>query len=250
MPTINQRPPAVPGKFNLRPAGERINAIIIHCTEGATAAGAFTVLDDPAAQASWHYTVDRNGTIYQHVAEISRAWHAGESYYAGLSDWNDFAIGIELVGTEEIGYTDEQYASLIWLVRQIVGRWPIRADLVVAHSAVAIPAGRKADPGPLFDWSRLRAGVPSLWPPPPPKPIPPAPTPPAGFVAYAGWAWQQVAADLSPALVTKYVGWPLEPERDQQINGTIYRVQVCERLMLVKGQWPAAGGPKAKRAAK
>ncbi len=46
-----------------------------------TAEEALARLCDPAAAVSAHYTIDRDGTVYAHVPETQRAWHAGVSYW-------------------------------------------------------------------------------------------------------------------------------------------------------------------------
>jgi len=123
-------------------------------------------LCDPAAKVSAHYTIDEDGTIYAHVPEARRAWHAGVATWAGATDINACSIGIELVNPgHEFGYRDfaeDQIAALITLCHSILMRHPIPSARVLAHSDVA-PA-RKEDPGELFPWAGLaKAGI-GLWP--------------------------------------------------------------------------------------
>ncbi|HEY0265536.1 MAG TPA: N-acetylmuramoyl-L-alanine amidase, partial [Rhizomicrobium sp.] len=115
---------------------------------------------------SAHYTVDEDGTIYAHVPEARRAWHAGVSWWGGATDINARSIGIELVNPgHEFGYrafAEPQVQALITLCHGILLRHPIPSARVLGHSDVA-PA-RKADPGELFPWERLaKAGI-GLWP--------------------------------------------------------------------------------------
>jgi N-acetylmuramoyl-L-alanine amidase len=140
--------------------------LVLHYTGMKTAGAALEKLCDPAAKVSAHYTVDEDGTVYAHVPEVLRAWHAGVSSWAGVSDINARSIGIELVNPgHEYGYrdfTDPQIEALITLCHGILLRHPIPSARVLGHSDVA-PA-RKEDPGELFPWERLaRAGV-GLWP--------------------------------------------------------------------------------------
>ena len=100
---------------------------------------------------SAHFFVRRDGSLLQFVPCAARAWHAGESSWRGRPRCNDFSIGIELEGTDEIPYATPQYAMLARLVRALRRRYPI--EDVVGHSDVA--PGRKTDPGPAFDWARL-----------------------------------------------------------------------------------------------
>jgi N-acetylmuramoyl-L-alanine amidase len=151
-----------------RPLGAAIDMLVLHYTGMMTAQEALARLCDPAAKVSAHYTVDRDGTVYAHVPEERRAWHAGVSFWAGRPSVNDVSIGIELVNPgHEFGYvpfTEEQVESLIELCREILARHPIPPHRVLAHSDVA-PA-RKADPGELFPWQRLAdAGI-GVWPTP------------------------------------------------------------------------------------
>lgn len=111
-------------------------------------------------EVSAHLYIDRGGDLTQFVPLTERAWHAGASSFRGRSRCNDFAIGIELEGTDTTPYTDEQYKSLVPLVTAIIRAYPrIDARAIAAHSDVA--PRRKSDPGPAFDWQRLYDGLPA-----------------------------------------------------------------------------------------
>ena len=99
--------------------------------------------------------IRRDGEVVQYVPFDKRAWHAGVSMYHGRERCNDFSIGIELEGTDTTPYTDSQYQQLAALTRTLIGLYPAIADNITGHSDIA-PA-RKTDPGPAFDWPRLRA---------------------------------------------------------------------------------------------
>jgi N-acetylmuramoyl-L-alanine amidase len=147
---------------NMRP----IDTLVLHYTGMQSAAAALDRLCDPAAQVSSHYVVDEDGTVWRLVAEARRAFHAGISYWQGDTDLNRVSIGIEIVNPgHEWGYRpfpEAQMAAVEALCRDILARHPIPPDRVVGHSDIA--SDRKADPGELFDWSRLaRAGI-GLWP--------------------------------------------------------------------------------------
>ena len=145
-----------------------IDILVLHYTGMKTAAEALGRLCDPAAKVSAHYTIDRDGTIYAHVPEDRRAWHAGVSYWAGERNVNARSIGIEIVNPgHEFGYipfADAQIDALIELAQGILTRHPIPAQRVVGHSDVA-PA-RKTDPGELFPWEHLAKEGIGLWPKP------------------------------------------------------------------------------------
>jgi AmpD protein len=105
---------------------------------------------------SAHAVVRRDGAITQYVPFAARAWHAGESSYRGRAACNDFSVGIELEGSDEIAYMEPQYQSLASLVRSLCGAYPtLGIERMAGHSDIA--PGRKTDPGPAFDWPRLRA---------------------------------------------------------------------------------------------
>jgi len=106
---------------------------------------------------SCHLLVRRDGELVQYVPLNRRAWHAGASCYAGRECCNDFSVGIELEGLDDVPYTDAQYRLLDVLLPELRRALPGLARApVVGHSDIA--PGRKTDPGMAFDWHRLRAG--------------------------------------------------------------------------------------------
>jgi len=156
-----------------RPPGVEVTLALIHGISlppgefgGDGIVRLFTNTLDPAAhpfyasiaplRVSAHFLIRRDGALIQFVPCHRRAWHAGVSSWRGRERCNDFSVGIELEGTDEREYTARQYARLARLLsglRQIV---PLAE--VAGHSDVA--PGRKTDPGPSFEWSRLQHLVP------------------------------------------------------------------------------------------
>jgi len=109
-------------------------------------------------RASAHLLIARDGQPTQYVPFGARAWHAGVSRYRGRSGCNDFSVGIELEGADETPYLDAQYACLAALIVALIEAYPsLSAEHLVGHADIA--PGRKSDPGPAFDWPRLRALV-------------------------------------------------------------------------------------------
>jgi AmpD protein len=102
---------------------------------------------------SAHFFIRRDGELIQFVATERRAWHAGASSWRGREACNDFSIGVELEGSDELPYADVQYTRLAELIRRLRRRYPL-ADLA-GHSDIA--PGRKTDPGAAFVWPRLQA---------------------------------------------------------------------------------------------
>ncbi len=105
---------------------------------------------------SAHAFISRAGQVTQFVPFRKRAWHAGESAYCGRASCNDFSIGIELEGTDDLPYEPVQYAALVELIGALRKAYPrLRAGDIVGHSDIA--PGRKTDPGSAFDWAQLHA---------------------------------------------------------------------------------------------
>ncbi|MGH8372573.1 MAG: 1,6-anhydro-N-acetylmuramyl-L-alanine amidase AmpD [Gammaproteobacteria bacterium] len=107
---------------------------------------------------SAHLLIRRDGEVLQFVPFHRRAWHAGVSVFEGRTACNDFSIGIELEGSDEIPYEDHQYEVLEAVTRSLMQSYPaIIPARIVGHSDIA--PGRKTDPGPTFDWKRLHAAL-------------------------------------------------------------------------------------------
>ncbi len=158
--------------FNQRPPGHPISLLVIHNISlppgkfgtGCVQAFFTNQLDsslDPyfqtiaEVQVSSHLLIERNGSVTQFVPFGERAWHAGASSFHGVANCNDYSIGIELEGSDNIAYTDAQYETLAGVTREIMAAYPdITAERIVGHSEIA--PGRKTDPGEAFDWARFR----------------------------------------------------------------------------------------------
>jgi N-acetylmuramoyl-L-alanine amidase len=148
--------------FGPRRPGVRPSILLLHYTGVVTAARAIDWLSRPESKVSSHYVVDEGGAITQMVAEEMRAWHAGLAMWAGESDINSASIGIEIHNPgHDAGYPDfpePQLGALEELCRDIIARWDIRPQGILAHSDVA--PTRKKDPGEKFPWARLaRSGI-------------------------------------------------------------------------------------------
>ncbi len=133
--------------------------IVLHYTGMQSGQAALERLCDPAAAVSAHYLIDEDGQLHRLVDDHYRAWHAGVSYWQGLSGVNGCSIGIELVNPgHEFGYRpfpEAQMVALEALLSLLVAKYRIAPDRVVGHSDVA--PTRKQDPGELFDWNRFAA---------------------------------------------------------------------------------------------
>lgn len=147
-----------------RRGGLRPTLVVLHYTAMRTTAAALDRLCDPGAEVSAHYLVDEAGAVFGLVPEALRAWHAGAGAWAGAGDVNSRSIGIELQNDGRSPFPERQMATLERLLGDVMARWAIAPEGVIAHSDMA--PERKVDPGPRFDWRRLaRAGL-SVWPEP------------------------------------------------------------------------------------
>jgi len=156
-----------------RPPGVDIDLLVIHAISlppgafgGEGVERLFTNRLDPDAhpffrtiqglRVSAHLFIRRDGALYQFVPLHQRAWHAGESSFAGRERCNDFSVGIELEGTDEHPYSPAQYRRLGQTAAAVMAACPgITRERIAGHADIA--PGRKTDPGPAFDWRRFHA---------------------------------------------------------------------------------------------
>jgi thiamine-phosphate pyrophosphorylase len=143
---------------NHGPRARPVSALVLHYTGMPTAEGALEMLCSPIREVSAHYVVEEDGRVLQLVPEERRAWHAGQSYWAGEMDMNSASIGIEIVHPGHIDprpYPQAQIDAVIALSRDICARRGIAPERVLAHSDIA--PRRKTDPGEFFPWETLAA---------------------------------------------------------------------------------------------
>lgn len=105
--------------------------------------------------ASYHYLIGRRGAIHELVPMPRVAYHAGESAMNGRDGCNEFCVGIALSGTHDSGFTDSQYSAFQRLAARLMARHAIDGpSWIQGHDQVAVPEGRKRDPGERWDWDR------------------------------------------------------------------------------------------------
>jgi len=105
-------------------------------------------------QVSAHCLIRRDGSIIQYVSFDDKAWHAGVSTFNGIDKCNDFSIGIELEGTDDIPYEEGQYMALAKLTVSLQKNYPLISNKnIVGHCDIA--KGRKTDPGQAFNWQHF-----------------------------------------------------------------------------------------------
>ncbi|HZV97602.1 MAG TPA: 1,6-anhydro-N-acetylmuramyl-L-alanine amidase AmpD [Methylophilaceae bacterium] len=154
--------------YDERPQDNEITLIVIHNISlppkqygGEGVIQLFTNRLDPAEhpyyaeihelKVSSHFFIRRDGSLIQFVPCSARAWHAGKSQWQGRECCNDFSIGVELEGSDIDAFEAVQYLTLNNLLAALRCKYPIQA--IVGHSDIA--PGRKTDPGPYFDWSKI-----------------------------------------------------------------------------------------------
>lgn len=161
--------------FNQRPQGIAIDLLVIHNIslppgqfatghiaaffQGQLDVSAHSYFEEIAdLRVSAHFLIERDGAITQFVSLYDRAWHAGASNFNGVGNCNDFSIGIELEGCDDVPYADSQYYALLALTKILMTHFPgITPDRIVGHEQIA-PL-RKTDPGPAFDWAQYLNGL-------------------------------------------------------------------------------------------
>ena len=171
---VNERRVLSP-HFDQRPEPKEISLLIIHYISlppeqfgGGYIDDFFQGKLDPQAhpyfqeisplRVSAHCLIERTGRATQYVNFADRAWHAGLSCFDGRDKCNDFAIGIELEGSNEQPFTDAQYLVLQALTQEIMRTYPhITKERIVGHCDVS--PGRKIDPGQYFDWQRYLQNI-------------------------------------------------------------------------------------------
>lgn len=153
--------------FDARPDGAGISLLVVHNISlpagrfgGPHVSDLFTGrLDynaDPSLaglrglRVSSHFFIRRDGRLVQYVSCNDKAWHAGVSMFHGRERCNEFSIGVELEGTDELPFEPAQYATLAALTLALQERYPLRD--VQGHEHIA--PGRKSDPGPCFSWEK------------------------------------------------------------------------------------------------
>lgn len=161
--------------FDLRPDPRDISLLVIHYislppeqfggdfidrffqgTLDPTAHPYFAEIQD--LRVSAHCLINREGEVTQYVNFHDRAWHAGLSCFEGREKCNDFAIGIELEGSDNQPFSEAQYRTLQHLTRLIMQTYPqITKERIVGHCDIS--PGRKIDPGKYFDWARYLEGL-------------------------------------------------------------------------------------------
>jgi N-acetyl-anhydromuramyl-L-alanine amidase AmpD len=177
-----------------------INRVVIHKTQGGTAAGAASWFANCSSGGSAHFSFDKsNGYCYQSVLEADVAWHAG------YSSTNNASVGIEHSGwvnnndTSTACYNESALETKSCVTYYAV---PANRSYVIGHSEVpgcSSTAGGTnchTDPGPHWNWAYYMGQVGSTTTPPPPTlPTITIDNASAGFSVVGTWSSGSSAAD-------------------------------------------------------
>ncbi|WP_281983892.1 N-acetylmuramoyl-L-alanine amidase [Thalassorhabdomicrobium marinisediminis] len=136
--------------------GATPDIIVLHYTAMPDWTAARDWLCNEEAEVSAHYLISPQGEVVQLVDEDKRAWHAGAGAWGGVEDVNSRSIGIELSNDGASPFSAPLMDALEALLPDIMARWSVPPERVIGHSDLA--PGRKVDPGPRFDWTRLARG--------------------------------------------------------------------------------------------
>lgn len=152
--------------FGPRKHGLPPDLIVLHYTAMQSAQAAIDRLCDPKSEVSAHFVISETGEVSQLVDPDQRAWHAGAGSWGNITDVNSHSIGIELANAASDKdlppFPAGQTAALVSVLKDMMLRYDIRRNRVIAHSDTAV--GRKFDPGPKFDWRGLANAGLTIWP--------------------------------------------------------------------------------------
>ena len=111
-------------------AGNPIDYVVIHDTEGGWDASVATLQNDPGK--SVQYIVGTDGRVGQFIHEADTAWHAGNFWY------NQRSVGIEHVGYSTKPYPEAQYVASATLVKYLTDKYKITKDRahIIGHDQI------------------------------------------------------------------------------------------------------------------
>jgi N-acetylmuramoyl-L-alanine amidase len=213
-----------------------IQGIVLHASaDQGNEAGTLSWLRSPTSKVSCHLVVSRTGEVTRLVGDVQRAWHAGLSWWRGVSDVNSITLGIEIANRNDgEAYTEEQYQRVAEIVAHYC-RQGLTVDDVVGHADVA--SERRTDPLG-WDWQRFRAGVEEL--------LHPRKAVDAGWSAYDRRSGERLAVDVIPAPPPALEGPPAVPSLPAQVSGPRPSSRTSSRSTRVSPT-PACKGPACSR---
>ena len=140
----------------------RPNYVIIHHTATNSFNEVLQEFITPGGrEASAHYVISKDGTVYHMLNDLLRSHHAGDSKWGNTTDLNSSSIGIELVNNGYEPFPDEQISSLTILLDRLKAAYKIPVANFIGHSDIA--PTRKVDPSKQFPWKELSSKGFGLW---------------------------------------------------------------------------------------
>jgi N-acetylmuramoyl-L-alanine amidase len=140
----------------------RPNYVIIHHTANNYCSETLHEFTTPGGrEASAHYVICEDGTVYHMLNDLLRSHHAGESRWGNTSDLNSSSIGIELNNNGYEPFTEPQINSLTILLGRLKTAYKIPGANFLGHGDVA--PTRKEDPNWRFPWKELSEKGFGLW---------------------------------------------------------------------------------------
>ena len=132
---------------NKRPDGVRITAIVLHADASDRVDTSLDWCRRPESKVSYHFLIGRTGNVFLLVHPEQRAWHCGVSELDGVTDVNDFAIGVCLSNRNDgETFPKSQLFEAALICSQLSRHYGIPLDRIVTHAQIARPVGRKTDP--------------------------------------------------------------------------------------------------------
>lgn len=132
--------------------------VVVHCTEGSTAAGAAGWFQNPAARGSAHVVVD-DEYVFRCVHDHEIAYHA--------KGHNTIGLGLEIAGFARWGAAEWlDHKPRLTEAARIHAGWNLKYEIPFEwstsrgyHSHDGLPGNDHWDPGPNFPWQFYRSEV-------------------------------------------------------------------------------------------
>ena len=143
--------------FTKSTSDREINFLVLHHVQASFADHAVAMFIEHEVSA--HFLIDESGAVFSLVDENDVAYHAGHSFWRGVTGINKNSIGIEFINSSPFSkkFEQAQLQAGVELCQYLIEKYSIEAGNVVGHSDIAFyPTegflDRKQDPSHLFDW--------------------------------------------------------------------------------------------------
>ena len=153
--------PNLPTWLPFRSRHAPITTIVLHATAGKSASSSIAWLRK--IKLSYHYIIERDGTVFKCVPYSRVAFHAGKSLGPQGENVGEYSIGISFANMDDGSepYTAEAVAACNALIAELSGAIP-SLKWITRHKDIS--PGRKTDPGVSLKFDRINAGRLERWP--------------------------------------------------------------------------------------